>query len=84
MVHEIAPNLIGAVGDTLGHGLTARVQEKPRNLDAMRGEHEDLAGRLAFAAIPALEADRADAPIRTQFDPRGGGLRIKDRPVLFG
>jgi hypothetical protein len=83
MVHEIAPNLIGAVGDTLGHGLTARVQEKPRNLDATHGEHEDSAACLTFAAVPALKMDRGDAAIRINVNFRGGCLRMELRTALL-
>ena len=79
MVHQVPPDLVGAVGHPVRRRLALRVEEEPRRLDGVRGDDEHLAGRPALAAVPALEADRAHLAVGADLDEHRRGRLVQHR-----
>jgi hypothetical protein len=53
MIHEVAPDLIGTVGDTVRRVLLCRVQQQAWRFESMSGDDDDLAGSGSGAAVVA-------------------------------
>jgi hypothetical protein len=83
MIHQIAADLVGAVGHPIRRGCRAGIQEESGNLDRMGSEHEDPARSRAFAAVPPFEANRGGAPVRAHLDDRRRRLCMEGRAALF-
>ena len=83
MIHQVAADLVGAIGHSVRPGRRARIQQKPGNLDRVCSEHEDLAGGHTFAAVPPFEANSAGPPIGTHLDQRGRRLGMDGRATLL-
>ena len=87
MIHQVAADLIARVRHAIGQAIAARLQQQFRRLDAVRRDHEDLAGRAILRAVGTRHRQRRDAAIgadidvrhdRLGHDLRAGPLRLGD------
>ena len=58
---RIAPHLTGGVGNARRSAIRAGMQEQPRRLDAMGGNHVVAPARDASAQVGSAELDPLDA-----------------------
>ena len=84
MVHQIAPDLIGTVGNAILGAFLGGIQQQAGRFDSVGGDNHNLARGCTRAAICTPKVDRSNLAIRRQIKSRSSGLIINDGSCRLG
>ena len=84
MIHQIAPDLIRAIGDALRITRRRRHQKQLGRFDAVRRDHEAPAGHARALAVRVLAVNRDDVPAIVRLDAIRERLRDQRRARALG
>ena len=81
MVHEVAPDLIGAIGDAIGRVVIGRGQQQARRFNRVSGDDIEFPGSAAGAAVATGKGNEGHLAIRPGLDAGDSGGRVECRAL---